>query len=67
MPPVQFDFLTSIPGLEFSDSWERRKEVQLEGQIDIIFIGLDDLRTAKAHAGRPQDLVDLESLQMTDE
>jgi hypothetical protein len=66
MPPVQFDFLTSIPGLDFAEAWESRKRVEIAANLSVNFIGLEDLRTAKKHAGRPQDLVDLESLENPD-
>jgi hypothetical protein len=60
-PPVQFDFLTSLPGLEFSGAWERKSTGKI-GALEIHFLGIEDLRTAKKIAARPQDLIDLEEL-----
>jgi predicted nucleotidyltransferase len=59
--PVMFDFLTSIPPLEFAPCWERRKRVRHDfGRVN--YLGLSDLRAAKTHANRAQDLADLEEL-----
>ena len=59
--PVMFDFLTSIPPLDFAPCWERRKRVRHDfGSVN--YLGLEDLCLAKTHANRPQDLTDLEEL-----
>ena len=60
--PVRIDLLTSVPGSEFSMAWERAIVVQVDG-TDCRVIGLEDLRAAKAAAGRPQDLADLDHLK----
>ena len=62
LPPCRVDFLTSIPGLEFSRAYEGRKIVDIEG-LAIPFISLPDLITAKQTAGREQDLLDLANLE----
>jgi hypothetical protein len=62
LPPTRVDFLTSIPGLEFEGSWERRVEVVI-GSVVFPVLGLDDLIAAKQAAGRNQDLLDLAKLQ----
>jgi len=64
MPPSMIDFLTSIPGLEFEQCWENRIQTSSE-EIDIIFLGKQDLITAKKTAGRPQDLADIDELERT--
>ena len=59
--PVMFDFLTTIPPLEFPVCWARRKRVRHDfGGVN--YLSLDDLRKAKKHANRAQDLADLEEL-----
>ena len=63
-PPLRFDIMMSIPGLEFESAWERRDEVQLEGLV-IPFISKEDLITAKLTSSRPQDLIDAENLKRT--
>jgi predicted nucleotidyltransferase len=62
MPPVRVDFLTSVPGIEFPGSWERRESVRV-GESEVPFLGLEDLIAAKERAGRDQDLLDLEKLR----
>ena len=61
-PPVQFDFLTSLPGLDFMSAWEKRS-VGKQGELEINFLGKEDLMIAKRAASRPQDLADLEELE----
>ena len=54
--------MMSIPGIHFSDVWERRETVSIAG-TEVNFISKDDLLTAKLAAGRPQDLLDVERLK----
>jgi predicted nucleotidyltransferase len=56
--PLRIDFLTSVSGLEFDDSWARRETVDLDG-ITVPVVCLDDLVANKRATGRPQDIVDL--------
>jgi hypothetical protein len=60
--PVLFDFLTSLPGLEFTQSWERRKEDHSEG-FPVNYLSKSDLITAKRLANRPQDIADLDEME----
>jgi predicted nucleotidyltransferase len=60
--PVLFDFLTSLPGLDFPACWDARATDNEEG-FPIHYLGLDDLITAKKTAGRRQDLMDLEEIE----
>ena len=59
--PVRVDLLTSLGGLNFAQVW-KNKVKEAYGDINIYFIGLDDLIQAKQIANRKQDLVDLEIL-----
>ncbi len=59
--PYRIDILTSIGGVEFSDAWERRMTVEIDG-MHIDFIGTDDLIATTRAAGRPQDLADIDRL-----
>lgn len=62
LPPSQIDFLTNLPGVDFESAWENRDEGQI-GALRIPFLGILQLIAAKAHAGRPQDLADLDELR----
>ena len=61
VPPVRVDIFMGIPGVEFEDAWQRRQEVDYDG-LPVCFISREDLIRAKLAAGRPQDLMDMESL-----
>lgn len=61
VPPNMIDFLTSVPGLNFDNAWDRR--VLVTSEIPILFVGKEDLIRSKEVAGRAQDLADLEELR----
>lgn len=61
-PPVQIDFLTALPGLDFDVCWDAREEAEVEG-VRIPYIGRRHLVCAKKNAGRHQDLADLEEME----
>jgi hypothetical protein len=61
VPPLRVDVLMGIPGVVFSDAWERREETDFGG-LRIPFISRRDLIAAKRASGRPQDLLDAQSL-----
>ncbi len=62
VPPCEIDFLTSVPGLNFSDAWEHRVSSDEHG-FPVLYLGKDDLITAKKTAGRTQDLADIDELE----
>jgi hypothetical protein len=59
--PIRIDIITSIPGVDFEDAWQRRFVSQID-EIPVPFISRDDLIAAKLASGRPQDLVDAGAL-----
>ena len=59
--PCAIDFLTSVPGLEFSSAWERRVVVE-DDDIIVNYVARTDLVTAKRTANRQRDKMDLEIL-----
>lgn len=59
--PVLFDFLTSLPGLIFSDCWDSRTTDGEEG-FPIYYLSCEDLIAAKTLAARPQDLQDISEI-----
>ncbi len=60
--PLRVDIMMSIPGVEFEECWQRRTLAEIEDDT-IPFIGREDLIAAKRASGRPQDLLDAESLR----
>ena len=61
-PPNRVDLITTPTGVSFTSCWTDRLELSLDG-IQVPFIGLEGLKTNKRSTGRPQDLVDLETLE----
>ena len=60
-PPWRVDILTSIPGVDFDAAYETRVPLPL-GRYTATCISREWLIKAKIASGRPQDLLDLESL-----
>jgi len=65
-PPVRIDLLMGIPGIDFEVAWNNRVETFFEDLL-VNFISKEDLIVAKTASGRPQDLLDAESLSRNDE
>jgi len=61
VPPVRVDILMGIPGIAFEDAWENRVEVDFDS-LSVFFISKADLIIAKRESGRPQDLLDADTL-----
>lgn len=61
VPPMRVDILMGIPGIEFEEAWGKRVEVDFDGLM-VPFISKEDLITAKRASGRPQDLIDADTL-----
>lgn len=60
-PPTRVDILMGLKGVEFADAWEDRVEADFGG-IVVQVLSRTHLLTNKRLAGRPQDLMDIESL-----
>jgi hypothetical protein len=61
IPPWRIDILTSIPGVDFEKAYAERVSLPLGG-YQATCISKNWLIKAKRASGRPQDLLDLESL-----
>jgi hypothetical protein len=61
-PPFRIDLITTLDGVSFNDCYERRSNVKI-GNLDIPFIGLDELLINKRSSGRKKDLDDVEHLE----
>jgi hypothetical protein len=56
--PRRIDIMTTIDGVEFSEAWAAREEIEIEG-IGIPVIDRLHLAKNKEATGRPQDRVDV--------
>lgn len=61
-PPVRVELFKTIPGAQFQASYVRRVITDWDG-LRITIISRDDLIAAKRAVSRPQDLLDLQSLE----
>ncbi len=62
IPPARIDILTSIEGADFEGAWQRRREVRIQ-ELLACFLSREDLIQNKRAVGRPQDLIDVQSLE----
>lgn len=61
-PPGRIDLLTSIPGIDFQEAWAHRVEDKL-GNARAFYLSKQDLIRNKLAVARPQDLVDVQTLE----
>src|SRR5256885_7596545 len=64
--PNRIDIIMSIKGVEFKDAWLRRVDALFE-EVPAPLISKSDLLTAKRALARPQDLIDVDRLQPSEE
>lgn len=60
-PPLRIDLLTQIDGVTFSECYQNKIQVEIEGLL-VNFIGYNDLIKNKKESGRLRDLDDLNNL-----
>lgn len=65
-PPLRVDVLMSIEGVSFPDAWTRRVVTRV-ADTEINFISKADLIRSKRASGRPQDVIDADQLEATDQ
>ena len=63
--PNRIDILTAIDGVVFSEAYESREKIEIDGLI-VPVINRHHLIMNKQAVGRPQDLVDIELLKKTE-
>lgn len=61
LAPRRIDLLTELTGLDFAEAWPDRLRHAI-GPCEVDFLGRASLIKNKRATGRPQDLVDLQSL-----
>lgn len=59
---VRIDVQTSTPGLLFADAWDRRIDMEYEGQVFHV-AARGDVIASKRAAGRPRDIEDVRALE----
>jgi hypothetical protein len=64
--PHRIDVMMQIKGLEFSQAWSNRVEANFE-DVAIRLLSKEDLLISKTAAGRPQDMIDIDRLRLSDE
>lgn len=60
--PVRVDILMGLPGLVFAEAWRGASEATFGG-IPVRVLGIGHLLESKRRAGRPQDQLDVQSLE----
>lgn len=65
-PLVRVDILMGIPGIKFDEAWARHIKIDFDG-LPVKFISRNDLIKAKYASGRPQDLIDANTLLQADQ
>lgn len=61
-PPLRIDLLTEIDGVTFEECFKNKKEVIIEN-LEVNFIGYNDLLRNKKQSGRPRDIDDIDNLK----
>ncbi len=64
MAPNRIDILFDLKGIDSEEAWKRGVTGSL-GDLEVVFIGREDLIRNKEAAGRLQDLADAEKLRET--
>jgi predicted nucleotidyltransferase len=62
-PPLRIDILNSIDGVSFKEAVSDMRQMQLEEDLTINYIGLNDFLTNKQASGRKQDLADIKEIK----
>jgi hypothetical protein len=65
VPPNRVDVITLVEGVQFTEAWQDRAEVEIDG-LRVPVIGRAHLIINKRTVGRPQDLLDADLLESSD-
>ena len=60
---VRIDVQTSTPGLQFETAWQRREQMEYEGQMFYV-VSREDLIASKRASGREIDIEDVRLLEL---
>ena len=62
VPPRRIDFLTSISGVDFDESWTERNTIKVGGLV-VNVLSKAKLIANKRASGRPKDILDADELE----
>jgi hypothetical protein len=62
LPPSQIDILMSVSGVGFEETWQNRRQIEVEG-VPISIIGAADQLRNKRATDRPKDKLDADWLE----
>ena len=65
-PPARVDIIMGLKGVGFEECWNRRVQADFGG-VMTYFISREDLVINKRVLGRPQDIIDVESLSLSEQ
>jgi predicted nucleotidyltransferase len=60
--PLKLQVMNAVSGVTFAEAYERRQTVRVD-DLDVPFIGYEDLVRNKSSTGRGKDKVDVEELE----
>lgn len=60
--PLKLQVMNAISGVSFDDAYDRRQTMRVD-ELDVPFIGYEDLVRNKSATGRGKDKVDVEELE----
>ena len=63
-PPARIDLMKAVPDGDFDSAWSSRSDMEIEGVV-VRVVGRRELIRLKRASGRPQDLVDADTLEDT--
>ncbi|MGI9039507.1 MAG: hypothetical protein ACR2HK_00080 [Gemmatimonadales bacterium] len=63
LPPARIDILTSITAVTFEEAWPRRLMAEVARDVQVPFLGRDELLRNKRAVARPKDLSDVAWLE----
>lgn len=61
-PPLRIDLLNNIDGVDFQEAYGNRQKI-VEGDLEISYIGIQELLANKLASGRKMDIADVQEIK----
>lgn len=61
-PPLRIDLLNNIDGVDFQEAYTNRQKI-VEGDLEICYIGIQELLANKIASGRKMDISDVKEIE----